>query len=301
MTQPILGHISLYDMMMYFFIYAFLGWISEVIFATLKTGKFVNRGFLNGPVCPIYGVGMAICVLLLNTLADKWWLLFIVGVALSTFLELVTGFVLDKAFKTKWWDYSKEPFNFKGYICLRFSLIWGIAITLVFKTLVPLTDKIISFIPFKWAGCVLLIGLWITFIIDFVVVIMQLRGLNKDLKEIRRISEFIHGGSDKIGEKISGATETVVAKLGELTDKIKNSRLGKAFPSVAGKGGKTEKTENVDGAEIARPDGDSAKEVDRQLNKYPQNPQTQTDAGESLNETKGGETANETDSGENSK
>ena len=144
MEVDLIGNISLYDMMMYFFIYGFLGWCAEVIYATLKTGKFINRGFLNGPFCPIYGVGMAVCVLLLNTLVEKWYLLFIVGLLFASLLELITGFVLEKIFKTKWWDYSKEPFNIKGYVCLKFSLIWGITILLMFKTLVPLTDLIIE-------------------------------------------------------------------------------------------------------------------------------------------------------------
>ena len=118
MYTPIIGYISLYDMMYYFFIYAFLGWTAEVIFAALKNGKFVNRGFLNGPVCPIYGVGMAVLVLLLNPLKNSWWLLFFAGAAFCSILELVTGFVLDKIFKTKWWDYSNEKLNLKGYICI---------------------------------------------------------------------------------------------------------------------------------------------------------------------------------------
>ena len=146
MRENIIGNISLYDMLLYYLLYSFLGWCTEVVYATLKTGKFVNRGFLNGPVCPIYGTGMAICVLLLNTLVDKWFLLFIVGLVFASVLEFLTGFVLEKIFKLKWWDYSKEPFNIKGYICLKFSLLWGLAILLMFKTLVPLTDKIIDFI-----------------------------------------------------------------------------------------------------------------------------------------------------------
>lgn len=232
METPIIGYISLYYMMMYFFIYAFLGWVQEVIFATLKTGKFVNRGFLNGPVCPIYGVGMAVCVLLLNPLAEKWWLLILVGGALATFLELITGFVLDKIFKTKWWDYSKEPFNFKGYVCLRFAVIWGLAVLLVFKTLVPLTDKLISLIPFKWWGAAILGVLWVIIIIDFVTDVRQLKNLKESLKETSKIAELIHKDSDFIGKRVSDATIVVAGRLKKVTEKLNKSRLAKAFPRL---------------------------------------------------------------------
>lgn len=232
METPILGHISLYYMMAYFFIYAFLGWITEVIFATLKTGKFVNRGFLNGPLCPIYGAGMAICVLLLNGFAEKWWLLFLVGGALATFLELITGFVLDKLFKTKWWDYSKEPFNVKGYVCLRFAIIWGLAVLLVFKTLVPLTDKLISLVPFKWWGAGILAVLWVIFLADFITVLKQLKGLKADLKETSRIAELIHRDSNFIGKRVSDATLAVSQSLKKVTVRLEKSRLIKAFPRL---------------------------------------------------------------------
>lgn len=232
LEYQILGYVSLYYMLCYFFIYAFLGWITEVIFATLKTGKFVNRGFLNGPVCPIYGVGMALCVLLLNPLEKYWWLLILVGGTLATLLELITGFVLDKIFKTKWWDYSKEPFNFRGYICLRFAILWGFAVLLVFKTLVPLTNKIIEAIPKKWCGVSILSVFAVIFIIDFITTIQQLKRLKENLKETSIIAEIIHKDSDLIGKGVSATTLMVSTQLKKVTAKIEQSRLGKAFPRL---------------------------------------------------------------------
>lgn len=223
-------------MMFYYFIYSFLGWCVEVIYATLKTGKFVNRGFLNGPVCPIYGVGMAVCVLLLNTIADKWYLLFIVGGLFATLLELLTGFVLEKIFNTKWWDYSKEPCNFKGYICLKFSIIWGLTVLLVFKTIVPITDSIIGVIPFRNLGLVILIVFWVVLIVDIVCTAIQLKRIKDNISELTFWGGKLYNGSNKIGEKISGATVTVSEKLSEISDRIKKTRLGKAFPVILKKG-----------------------------------------------------------------
>ncbi len=232
MTVNLIGDISFYDMNMYFFIYSFLGWISEVIYSTLKTGEFTNRGFLNGPVCPIYGTGIAFLVLFLNPLKDYVLILFFAGIIFCSVLEFVTGFVLDKIFNTKWWDYSNEHFNVKGYICLKFSIIWGIAVVLVFKALVPITDFLISLISFKWFGAGLLIAFWTVFIADLITTIIQLKRLKKDLTEISRIAKVLHKDSDVIGEKVSEATLTVKNKLSDLATKIKQSRLGKAFPRI---------------------------------------------------------------------
>ena len=128
---------TFYDLLWYFTIYSFLGWCSEVIFATVTTGKFVNRGFLNGPVCPIYGFGMIIVLFTLSPLADNLLLLYIGGVILPSVLELAGGWALYKLYHTRWWDYSDFPFNIGGYICLEFSLLWGVGTVVVMKAVHP--------------------------------------------------------------------------------------------------------------------------------------------------------------------
>lgn len=235
MRENIIGNISFYDMLLYYLIYSFLGWCTEVVYATLKTGKFVNRGFLNGPVCPIYGTGMAICVLLLNKLVHKWFLLFIVGLVFASALEFLTGLILEKIFKLKWWDYSKEPFNIKGYICLKFSILWGLAILLMFKTLVPLTDKIIDLLPYN-LGLVIIISCFITLIVDFVCTIIQLVRIKKHIKEITLVGSKIKDGANSLGEKISDITVSISEKVEAINEKIKKTRLGKAFPMLLQKG-----------------------------------------------------------------
>ena len=94
-----------YELLWIFFVYALLGWCTEVSYAALVTGKFVNRGFLNGPVCPIYGFGAAIIFLCLEPLKQNLLLLFLGSVLLTSLLELAAGFVLEKLFHQRWWDY----------------------------------------------------------------------------------------------------------------------------------------------------------------------------------------------------
>ncbi len=137
MSQIFLGSFSLYQLFIYFFLYSFLGWCSEVIFATLKTGKFVNRGFLNGPVCPIYGTGVVLLLLCLMPLKKYPWAVFFVSVILCSALEFLTGFVLEKIFHKKWWDYSNRKFNIGGFICPEMSLLWGIAAIAVLYGIQP--------------------------------------------------------------------------------------------------------------------------------------------------------------------
>ena len=114
---------SIYYSILYFFVYGFLGWCTEVIFAAFKQHRFVNRGFLNGPICPIYGVGVTLVIACLEAFQSNLLLLYISSVILVTVLEGVTGWAMDKLFHNKWWDYSKLPFNIGGR-CMRFHRIF---------------------------------------------------------------------------------------------------------------------------------------------------------------------------------
>lgn len=138
-----------YPYIWYFFIYAFLGWCAEVIFAAARKGVFVNRGFLNGPLCPIYGVGLVAVVALLAPARDSLGLLYLGAVLLTSAIELVTGFLMEKLFHQRWWDYSQMPFNIGGYVCLLFSLIWGLACLLIVDVVHPLVAGLVARIPQK--------------------------------------------------------------------------------------------------------------------------------------------------------
>ena len=126
LTDTVVCGFSLYHILAYFLIYSCIGWCLEVIYAAATTGQLVNRGFLNGPVCPIYGFGMIIVLFALTPLQHSILLLYIGGVILPSALELVGGWALYKLYHTRWWDYSDFPFNIGGYICLEFCLLWGV-------------------------------------------------------------------------------------------------------------------------------------------------------------------------------
>ncbi|MCI9156144.1 MAG: hypothetical protein HFF44_04270 [Lawsonibacter sp.] len=192
----------MYRFLWIFFIYAFLGWCTEVSYAALVTGKFVNRGFLNGPVCPIYGFGVVIVLGCLTPLSDHLPVLFVGSVVLTSALEWLTGFVLEKLFHQRWWDYSNQPFNLSGYICLRFSIAWGFACMFVVKLLHPTVLGLIRLIP-RPVGLILLVLLGGTMAVDLAATVSTVVKLNRHLAQIDELAAKIKEASNEFGENLA--------------------------------------------------------------------------------------------------
>lgn len=193
----------MYTLLFIFFIYSFLGWCAEVSYAALVQGKFVNRGFLNGPVCPIYGFGVVIVLACLEPLRESWLLLFLGSVFLTSLLELVTGFLLEKIFRQHWWDYSDEPFNLKGYICLRFSIMWGLACTFVIYILHPTVLLFIRLIPHT-LGVVLLALSGAAMAVDLVATVRTIAKIKRRQSQVDELAAKIKKLSNNFGENLAG-------------------------------------------------------------------------------------------------
>ena len=213
-----------------FFVYAFLGWCSEVSYAALHTGKFANRGFLNGPVCPIYGVGVLVVLWVLEPLENNILLLFLGSVVLTSLLEWLTGFVLEKLFHQRWWDYSSEPFNLGGYICLRFSLAWGLACLFVVELLHPTVLWLIRLIPHT-LGVVLLGLLMAALLVDLAATVSTIARLNRRLSQIDEMAARIREASNDLGEGLAERVLDAAERgadwredLEEWTDKLAQRR-----------------------------------------------------------------------------
>lgn len=200
---------SLIDSIAMFFIYAFVGWIVEVIYYGINEGKFVNRGFLNGPLCPVYGFGFYGVIVALTPVEDNFPMLFFGSMLITTVVEFLAGFILYKAFELRWWDYRDRKFNVLGFICLRFSIYWGIACSLAMKMLHPTVMFILEKCPFiikiiALAVCAVLL------VFDLFETIIAVIGFKKKIKVITDITGEIKSVSDKIGSKIYGQVENVV-------------------------------------------------------------------------------------------
>lgn len=134
---------------------------------TIRQKTFINRGFLIGPYCPIYGVGMCILYILCFPQKNNLLLLFLCGIFFATLLEYITGYIMEKLFHAKWWDYHRFKFNLHGYICLHISLAWGFLSMLMIGWIHPIISDLVTRLPLS-LGYVLLWGLCIVFILDFI-------------------------------------------------------------------------------------------------------------------------------------
>ena len=209
-----------YQICWYFLIYSFGGWIVEVIFHAVALGKVINRGFLNGPVCPVYGFGVLSVFALINTLQSGGRqmsdvMLFVFGVILATAVELIAGWLLDVCFHARWWDYSDKPLNFHGYICMEFSLLWGMAIVLVVKVFQKYVENSNVMQNSSTIGWVVLAILYALYFVDFVVTVAVIQGLNKKLTKLDKIRSDMRIVSDKISTTVATTTIDTAQKVGE--------------------------------------------------------------------------------------
>ena len=204
--------------MLYFYlfiIYSFCGWVNEMIVTSIPNKKIVNRGFLIGPYCPIYGVAALIMLATLTQYKEDWIVLFVMAAVTSTIVEYITSYLLEKLFKARWWDYTSLKFNINGRVCLENSLLFGIAGFLLIKYVNPVVVNYITkipSIPFLIIGfCVLIL-----FIIDSIVSFSIISKLSLSLNNIRA------DHTDFITEKVKAV----------LMEKSRFKRLFRAFPNL---------------------------------------------------------------------
>lgn len=122
---------SICEWIVFFCLYCFIGWAGESLYVSWEHKKWVNRGFLKGPFLPIYGSGAIIILFATLPVRNNIPLIFLLGMTSATVLEYLTGYVMEKTFKVRYWDYTIQPFNLNGYICLGCSLTWGLCAELL--------------------------------------------------------------------------------------------------------------------------------------------------------------------------
>ncbi len=166
-----------------FFLYSSAGWICECLYCSIPAKHFINRGFLRGPYCPIYGCGALLTAWLITPLHNDWWAVFLCGMLLTSTLEYATSWLMEVLFHTKWWDYSNRRFQLNGRICLRNSFLFGIMALFVIYLLQPLLDEFIASLPFKIAALSAFLLTWI-FIYDLYQTAMALFHRNHAFIEI---------------------------------------------------------------------------------------------------------------------
>lgn len=210
--------ISYYEILCFFLIYSFFGWCLEVVYQAVEHGKFINRGFLNGPYCPIYGFGVIIVTGALDPIKSNAVVLFFGSVLLTSMLEFITGFVLEKIFHMHWWDYSEEKFNIRGYICLKFSLLWGVACIIVVRIIHPAVSVFVDKFP-ATAGIVIISVYMIGVASDMIVTVLAIIHFKRRIVLLENISSQMRKLSDKTGEKIFDTVEEAMNRKEEFDAK----------------------------------------------------------------------------------
>lgn len=220
-----------------FYIYSVIGWVAEVCAATIQKRKFINRGFVNGPLCPIYGFGAVLFALFLPELTGNLFFLFLGGVVLSTLLEYITGLLLEKIFHKKLWDYSNIKWNLDGYVCFRYSLLWGIFSVLMMLFLNPLLCRLTGLVP-RLLALAFLWGLSILLSLDFLSTALAVLGMQKQAARFAQLTESIQYTSRFLENA--------------LTKRIQ-ARMLRSFPSIDVETLIRHKAEKAQSAEAAAP------------------------------------------------
>ena len=214
--------INLYEISLYFLlllIYSFFGWAIETTGELIKSKKFVNRGFLLGPICPIYGVGAVLITLFLNRYYDDIFAIFGLSAILCGFLEYMTSLLMEKLFKARWWDYSNQKFNINGRICLETITLFAIAGVIIIRFLSPTFLKLIGLVPNNISLYVSII-LFIIFVVD---ISISFNVMNK----IKNVKESVASNLKDNTEEISTRVREIL-----LEKSLPYRRILEAFPQA---------------------------------------------------------------------
>ena len=217
-----------------YFAFSVLGWIWESIYCTIKERKWQNRGFLYGPLCPIYGFGSIVALfvydlILLGTVPKlSWWMILLAGFFFSMILEYPTSYILEKKFHARWWDYSDLPLNINGRTCAITSIGFGIGAIIIMNYLIPSYEKIFVIIPATIISvlCVIFVALHSS---DFTLTVSNLTNFQRNIDELEK--EF----QDKMTEEVDRIFEKHSKIYGSTLSRIASFKMNESHNLIATK------------------------------------------------------------------
>lgn len=196
-----------------FFFYSAAGWLLESIYCSIGEKKIINRGFLTGPLCPIYGsAAIVMTVLIYNPFKEKPLIVFLLGIILCDMVEYITSYVMEKLFAARWWDYTYEFLNINGRICLKHSLYWGVISVIFVKVIHPSVDRLYDRIN----------GEYIYYIFAVVMIVFTVDLINAVIKasDIRKLQKKLTSMLNTVTSGFSNAKESVEDKYAFFKDII---------------------------------------------------------------------------------
>ena len=221
---------------MLFIIYSFIGWSIEVVGKLIEKHKFINRGFLVGPICPIYGWGCIAIILLLSKYKSSPIVLFLMAIIICSILEYFTSYFMEKLFHVRWWDYTRRKYNINGRICAETMIPFGLLGCLVVYIVNPIFTGLLNKIPVNTLN-ILAIIIFTLYIIDNVVSLSVMFGFKGTLKTVER------DGTEEITKKV----REVLLKRNFLYKRLVN-----AFPNITSKKERLELLESKISTEIEK-------------------------------------------------
>lgn len=216
---------QIFILLAYFIIYSILGWIMESIFRSISEKKIINTGFLKGPFCPIYGIGAIIMILFLQRFQSNMILLFIIAMVTLTLWEYLVAVILEGTFHIKYWDYSKNKFNFQGRICLTNSIYWGVLGVVFICYIHSFMESKVMLIPdmiLKISVC----GIMIIVLADAINTIVRLKNLKSTLEKIENLNAQIKEKLNELKElkETKGLKEIIAGKEQKEAKKLKKQK-----------------------------------------------------------------------------
>ena len=238
--------VDLYHIINWFYIYSFFGWAFESTYVSLRCRRVVNRGFITGPLCTIYGAGGVLIYLALSQLPDNIFIIYIGGMIVASVIEYFTSLIMEVCFHTRWWDYSNDPLNINGRVCIGASLGWGFFSLLLMKVIHPFVVSVCDLYPVN-------VGTWgvyvitLVYIVDFCISAKSAVDLSSKLEKLSKIFEGLTADMElerpqavtnviegaamlkeaiQSSETINSAKDTLYSAKDKVVDLI-NAQLGK--------------------------------------------------------------------------
>lgn len=209
----------------FFFIYGFLGWCYESAYVSIKHKQWVNRGFVRGPLLPLYGSGAILLLFVTIPFRESLFLMFVSGAIGATILEYVTGVAMEALFKVRYWDYSKRKFNFQGHICLAATTLWGVFAIVIVKVVHRPIENLVMGLPETIVEIFVMV-MTVVFAADFALsfkAAMDIRDVLIKLEEVQREMERMQKRLDVILAFAEDSREQVVMNTYERLDELTES------------------------------------------------------------------------------
>lgn len=214
---------SIVQWLFFFYFYCFFGWCFESTYVSLKEKRLVNRGFMRAPFLPLYGSGGIMMLVVSAPFQGNTLLVYLAGCVGATALEYVTGVAMEALFKVRYWDYSKQKFNFQGHICLKSTLAWGFLTIFMTEWLHKTIEGVALRIPMQWMN-VIVVVVSVILVVDFTLsfnAAMELRDILIKMEQVREELQRIQKRLDVI---IAVADEDIRNKRNEITEAIEKQR-----------------------------------------------------------------------------